>query len=65
METITAKCPACRHIGNHTYNGIQSGLPVRDNAGKLVKDSGGNYLTKSGKLWTCENCKSTWFKEIG
>lgn len=64
MEDITAICPACNQLSDHTYNGIQSGLPVRDSDNKLVKDSSGNYLTKSGELWTCENCKSTWFEEI-
>lgn len=50
MDNIAAKCPACKTIGEHTYNGIQSGLPVRDNTGKLVKDSSGNYVLKSGEL---------------
>lgn len=64
MDNIVAKCPACKTIGEHTYNGIQSGLPVRDNTGKLVKDASGRYLLKDGQLWTCKNCGSTWFKEI-
>jgi transposase-like protein len=62
---MIAKCPACKTIGEHTYNGIQEGLPVRDSDNKLVKDSNGNYVTKSGELWTCKNCGSTWFQEIG
>lgn len=51
MNDKTAVCPQCNQMANHKHEGIQRGLPMRDNNKLYLYDV---------PLYTCQKCGSTW-----